>query len=194
MIPEKLSFFIAGHDGFPDTPPKHRNVVRLCDASSGETLKQARAPRNDSAQPVQWDLSEQKGKLGYIELVDADDGPSYAWIAAGRFSPSVVPLPSIDPNQVAKRQQSAAELAQSLVLTNLEPKLLALVSTPATDLPTRALAARALLAINPDETLVALSPLLSDPAIPEVLRESISGALVARDSKRTSAVLTEALR
>src|SRR5256885_14876153 len=28
-IPAKLSFFLAGHDGYPDKPPQKKNVVRL---------------------------------------------------------------------------------------------------------------------------------------------------------------------
>src|SRR5260370_11845182 len=107
----KLSFFLAGHDGFPDQPARKKNAVRLRAAETQEILAETYAPRNDLAQRVTWDLGARAGRPGYLELTDADNGGAYAWIAIGRFDPPVVTVPQLNPSQVAQSQQSAADLA-----------------------------------------------------------------------------------
>src|SRR5437667_453788 len=67
IIPEKLSFFMAGHDGSPDKPPRKKNLVRLRDARTQEVLARSAPPRNDTAQPFSWDLSKFAGRKGYLE-------------------------------------------------------------------------------------------------------------------------------
>ncbi|HZV36295.1 MAG TPA: hypothetical protein VFB72_17090, partial [Verrucomicrobiae bacterium] len=74
--PPKLTFWVAGHDGPPDKPAQKKNVVRLRDADTGEVLKESFAPRNDTAQKVEWDLSapaEHHQKV-YLEITDGDNG------------------------------------------------------------------------------------------------------------------------
>jgi hypothetical protein len=56
-IPARLSFFMAGHDGSPDKPPRKKNLVRLRDAATQQVLAHSAPPRNDLAQPFTWDLS-----------------------------------------------------------------------------------------------------------------------------------------
>ena len=56
-------------------------------------------------------------------LGDGQDGSGYAWLAFGRFDPPVVKLPSVGPDVIRTRQQSAAEIAGSLHLTALENRL-----------------------------------------------------------------------
>ena len=84
-LPEKLSFWCAGHIGLP---PKvlDFNYIRLRAAGSDELLAESRPPRNDLAQKIEWDLAGHKGKKGYVEIIDADAGGAYAWLAVGRFS------------------------------------------------------------------------------------------------------------
>ena len=67
-------------------------------AGGHNEIARAYPPRNDVAKPVHWDLSASAGKPVQIELVDGDAGSAYAWMAAGRFEPAVVPidLPSDD--------------------------------------------------------------------------------------------------
>src|SRR5205814_6945904 len=76
-IPPQLSFFLAGHDGFPGKPINKKNLVRLCLASDHSVLAQTPPPRKDVAQEIRWDLSKHEGKKGYIELIDADDAGAY---------------------------------------------------------------------------------------------------------------------
>src|SRR5262249_18636839 len=122
-IPQKLSFFMAGHDGRPAKPPQGKNFVRLVDADARETLLQTGPPRNDVAQAFSWDLSKWAGKQGAIEVVDGDAGDAYAWLAVGRFEPAVVSVPKASPSQVDKWQQSAADMVGSLHFEKFEPRL-----------------------------------------------------------------------
>ena len=78
-IPDHLDFFIAGHDGFPGQPgSRKRNVFRLRLALGSRVLAEAAPPRNDLAQPVNWNLSAHAGEEGYLEIVDGDNGTAYA--------------------------------------------------------------------------------------------------------------------
>src|SRR5581483_9229346 len=110
-VPNNLTFYLAGHDGYPDKPAMGKNLVRIIDARTHEVIYSTPAPRNDTAQRIRWKLQEYVGKNAYIEIVDGDNEGAFAWLAVGRFKPEVVPLPGVDPSQTDHRQQWAAELA-----------------------------------------------------------------------------------
>jgi len=90
--PTVLRFYLCGHNSEPGTDPR-KNLVRLRDAASNEALAQAAPPQSDTARQVSWDLAKLQGRKVFIELVDGDNAGAYAWIAAGRFEPAVVPQP-----------------------------------------------------------------------------------------------------
>ncbi len=192
-IPAKLSFFIAGHDGSPDKPAQKKNFICLRAAGTRGILAQTFPPCNDTAQSFSWNLSRYAGKSGYLEIVDGDNGSAFAWLAVGRFDPSVVTLPTLNPSQVAQRQQSAAELARTMSLTKLEPQLAKLLTADTTDLETRAVLARTLVAFNPNENAAALATVIGDPALAHDLRQQISRNLVSRNSADLQTVLLEAM-
>ena len=121
--PEQMSFYIAGHDGYPDKPRQKKNGLRLVDSISGEVLQQVYAPRNDTAQPCTWDLLEFTGRNVFLEIVDADEGAAYAWLALGRFKPEVIPFPESSPNEEGKRLVTAAQLVGELRLPQYIPNL-----------------------------------------------------------------------
>ena len=50
-LPAKLSFWCAGHIGFPNKPVVDKNYIRLRDASTNELLAESRPPRNVRLQP-----------------------------------------------------------------------------------------------------------------------------------------------
>lgn len=193
-VPESLAFYTAGHLGFPNRPPLPHNVIRLRDAETHEILAEAQPPRNDTAQRVAWDLRQHTGRRAYLEIVDGDDGGGYAWLAVGRFEPSVVPLPKVDPSLIARRQRAAAEIAANFQLANMQPQLAAVLTGPTTDLSVRATAARALVAFQPDSRLAALAALVAELAVPTALRERISQVIVTRHPEMLEAVLAEAVR
>ncbi|MEY2429117.1 MAG: hypothetical protein QOJ40_2002, partial [Verrucomicrobiota bacterium] len=194
IIPARLSFFLAGHDGSPDRPPTKKNVIRLRSAANQEVLMRAVPPRNDIAQPIHWDLSKHAGEQGYLEIVDGNAGHSYAWLAVGRFNPAVVPLPKIIPNQLDKRQLAAAELAGTLHLAKLEPKLNELLSDKNADADARATAAKALTCLNADAHLPSFNQIISNPEEPMKLREKIGAMLGEMNSAPARTILLEALK
>src|SRR5262249_50879552 len=122
-IPAKLSFFIAGQDGVPEKPHQKKNLVRLLDENTHSVIKEQYVPRNDTAQHISWDLSTNAGKQGYLEIVDHNTGASWAWIAAGRFEPEVVPMPATEPRMLEQRKIMLAEMVRDFKLDGYEPQL-----------------------------------------------------------------------
>ena len=192
-IPENLTFWLAGHDGDPARPLGKKNFVRLIDAATDKAIKVARPFRNDIAQKVTWNLKEVAGKKGYIEIVDGNRGHSYAWLAAGRFSPEVVPMPAVIPNQVDLRQKSAAELAGQLKIANLEKPLADLFADDGANEAARAAAARALMILNPTQHASEVAKVVQDPTEPQKLREECAKDLGESKSADADAIIIAAL-
>lgn len=192
-IPAQFAFFMAGHDGYPDKAPQKKNGIRLR-AMNGDVLAESWPPRNDLAQPFSWDLQAHAGERGYLEIIDGDNAGAYAWLAVGRFTPSVVSMPAFSPNQFSQRLQTAAELARSLHLKNLAADFGDLLLRPGLDLNTRGAAARTLAELDPNDNVVALAPLAGDASVPAVLREQIAQVLVNRSTHDSALVLVEAFR
>jgi putative heme-binding domain-containing protein len=192
-IPAQLSFWFAGHDGYPTKPAQKKNSVRLRTAQ-GEICAQAVPPRNDTAQKITWDLSAYAGKQGYLEATDGDTGDAYAWIAFGRLEPEVIPIPVLSPNTAGQRQQAAAELAARLRLTALEAPLHQILVSKTTDPETRAVVARSLVALNPSTPFAPLAPLLGDPALTLALRLRLGEALTEKNPDTARNILDELLR
>jgi putative heme-binding domain-containing protein len=193
-IPEKLSFFMAGHDGRPAKPPQGKNLIRLIEADTHETLIQAGPPRNDVAQAFSWDLSKWAGKQGEIDIVDGDSGDAYAWLAVGRFEPAVVSVPKVSPSQVDKLQQSAAEIAGSLHFEKYEPKLVELLADRNADTDARAAAAKALSELSGPKHTDAFRKVVSSADEPNKLRGKVADLLGQINSPEAKATIVEALR
>ena len=182
-IPEKLTFFIAGHDGFPDKPRKRKNLVRLRHAETDALIAEAFAPRHDTAHRFEWDLKAhaQPGEKARLEIVDGDNGSAYAWIAAGRFNPPVIQLPRINPAKVLERQRLAAGLIGTMPLRDLADELEKLLASETTAPEARAEAAKSMVALNPSPGLRALAPLIGDNTVPDALQSRVARAIATRD-------------
>jgi putative heme-binding domain-containing protein len=174
-IPEKLSFWCAGHSGAPGKPLNNGNYVRLLDSKTHEVLAESRPPRNDTARRYEWELSAHAGKLGYIELVDGDAGNAYAWLAVGRFS-----LAALNPTDESRKQQLAAEIVGKLKLAAFRPHLASLLASPQTDATARTAMAQALVALDPDARASALAAALADASLPDVSRPRIGYAITVK--------------
>ncbi len=87
VAPSQITFWLAGHNGFPDQEDHRKNKVRLVDAITGETIHEAYPPRSDVAIPIRWDTSSLGGRRVQIECIDGDAGRAYAWLAVGQFEP-----------------------------------------------------------------------------------------------------------
>jgi putative heme-binding domain-containing protein len=193
-IPEKLSFFVAGHDGRPARPPRGKNLIRLVDADTHETLIQTGPPRNDVAQAFSWDLAKWAGKQGEIEVVDGDAGDAFAWLAVGRFEPAVVSVPKVSPSQGDKLQQSAAELAGALHFEKYEPKLAELLVDENSDADARAAAAKALSELSGPKHLDEFRKVVSNANEPNKLRGKVAEVLGQINSPEAKSTIVEALR
>jgi len=193
VIPARLVFWFAGHDGYPGKPPQRKNFIRLR-TIQGDLCAEAQPPRHDLAQKITWDLSAYAGRQGYLEATDGDTGDAYAWIAFGRLDPAVVPLPALSPNLASQRQQAAAELAAQLRLTSLEPALHQILVSKSTDPDTRAVVARSVVTLNPSTPFAPLAPLLGDAALTAGLRQRLGDALTEKDPANARSILVELLR
>lgn len=173
--PAQIRFHVCGHDGMPDQPAGRRNRVRLVEAGpNGKVLHEAFAPRNDTAREITWELGERAGTQVVLEVVDADSGPSYAWIAFGRVEPASVPSPTLTPLMVVQRQIASAELVQAAGLDDLRPAMRALAQDSSADPGARAAAARAL---EPDALLRAAADLVADSSQPAAWRSRTADVL-----------------
>ena len=142
-LPEKLSFWCAGHHGVAGAKGNDLNKILLRDAETKEVLMDARPPRNDVAQKIEWDLKKFAGKKGYVELVDGDTGTGYAWLAVGRFSVAALnPLPHV------ANQTAGAELVAKFKLTGLRSRLAEILASEKTDHAVRAAAGQAFVALE----------------------------------------------
>ncbi len=116
--PESLTFWIVGHNGFPNEANKQANRCELVAADSGAVLKTAFPPRSDVAQPIRWELSDHLGKPVFVRCVDADNANAYAWIGVGRFS-----HPSLNADDRINELRQALQLIARYSLRNLAPQL-----------------------------------------------------------------------
>ncbi len=110
-LPPTLSFWLAGHRGFPTATPHEKNFVRLVNADTGHEIALAFPPRHNTAIRITWQTGKMPAKRGYLELVDGDDRAAYAWLAAGGFEPAVVGIPDLGSPAYDKRIRHAADLA-----------------------------------------------------------------------------------
>jgi len=190
--PRQLTFWMAGHDGFPDKPLQKKNFVELKD-SSGAVLMRAAAPRNDTAQKITWDLAAHEGKQVYVDLVDGDTAGAYAWLAVGRFQPAAVTMPKTTPKLIDERLQTAAQLALATRDRALESPLATALRMPA-GADARASIATTLLAMNAKAHLAACGEIVSDVTAPSVLRQKVAQAIADSNSADGRDLLLNVLR
>lgn len=192
-LPNKFSFFLAGHAGFPDKPMNRLNFVQLRLVKSGKTIARQYPPRNDTAQPVEWDTSQWAGKSAVIELVDQDTATAYAWLAAGRFS-----VPGLNPSRKLKDRLLALDVIKRFRLNKFVPRLMMILdSTSSRKL--RARSAECLLQIRPareqgQSILSATAWMLSLNSIGEEETDSIVRALKENNVSQARNLLEEFVR
>ena len=198
FAPPRLTFWMAGHDGYPDKPLQKKNQVRLRDAVTLEILLIAAAPRNDTAQRVVWDLSAYVGKelVGrevFLELVDGDTAGAYAWLAVGRFDPAVVALPKMTPKLIDERLTVAAQIALATRDASLEAPLAVALKIPA-GVEARGSVGGTLLALNTKRYLRAVGEIMNDASAPDALRQRIAQAIAEANTDDGRALLVGALQ
>jgi putative heme-binding domain-containing protein len=151
IAPHELSFYLAGHDGFPAQPLQQQNFVRLLDAGTQLPLRVANAPRNDTAQLVRWDLADVADRSVVLEVTDGDAATAYAWLAVGRFT-----YGPLNPSLHDREVQQGCELVGQFGLAECEPQLVALLESRSTALESQRAVVETLLSVHPDVRLTAV--------------------------------------
>ena len=118
----ELSFYMAGHDGFPDRPANQENLVRLRDTTTHDILQTWYPPRNDTAHQFTWKPNDQTARSVYVEIVDGDDAIAFAWLAVGRFS-----VDGLNPNDQDVNVWKGIELIGDMKLASMRSILVQLL-------------------------------------------------------------------
>ncbi|MBI1841503.1 MAG: c-type cytochrome [Verrucomicrobia bacterium] len=200
--PDRLHFWLAGHDGPPRNPPQRLNRIRLCLHPSGRVLIETPAPRSSKAVGIDWNLSEFKGADVYIEAIDGDDSSEFAWIAFGGFEPN---LPALEASEFSPRQfidwiTAASDIATRVEMRGLSPTLGALLdfaSAPAAvmgDPECVGAVARAWLTLAPSEAMARLSGALKDPRTSGYFRERVASLLASRNDALAQQAVLDAMK
>ncbi len=123
--PEKLSFWICGHRGFPKEPAHKRNLVSLILVETGEELFTAYPPRSDVCQKVEWAMGNHQGRKVQLEIIDGDSGKAFAWIGIARIEPaSLINVDSFAQSEARSNAlRNLAELLQHNAPVGLREKL-----------------------------------------------------------------------
>ena len=201
-LPEKLTFWYCGHDGFPDQPMKSVNLIRLRDAATGAVLASAPAPRHDAARLVTWELTGHKGTSVVVEAVDGDTGGAYAWIAFGDFEPQ---LSQLRPSEFSPRRMrdwfaAATDTAVRLQMKDTAPVFAHAIAPRPTlrlndgDIESFAGLARAWVTLAPAEAVPALASALTTNYGPASYREAVADVLSGQNTPAAQAAVVVALK
>ncbi len=193
VIPDSFTFWMCGHNGLPGTNPPPVNHVRLKLAETGEVIAREIPPRNDVAREYTWDLKKWAGQKAVLEAVDADVGPSYAWLAVGRFSPAVVVSPASGLSFTDAATTMAVQIADQLKLEPLGKPVLNLLKDSHAELPNRIAAATASLNLQPNDGIAVLGQIVQNPEEPAALRTQAAQLLGAVNSQDSRMALANAL-
>lgn len=194
-IPAKLEFYVAGHVGFPKQQDNGLNYVQLKRSKDGTVIKRVSAPRNDLAQKISWDLKAAAGEEGFLEIVDSDTGKAYAWLAVGRFEPSVVEVPPVGLSTQSRRISAAAQLAQDFRIKAAREPLAKLLVSPRLSSDVRTQLAQALMTLDGTDEFRPLFVVASgSDGLGDSLQSKTVQALVARDTDQVDSLLKQALK
>lgn len=178
--PNKLSFYLCGHRGFPKSKAHDRNRVRLRDAANGQTLREEFPPRHDTARLIEWELAEFSGRPVYFEVMDSDSDSAYAWLAFGRFSPALPELTLQDPRATAERYLIVFELADSLKGKALREPIRTIIAAEHFDLIVRSQAAAALAHLTGGGLANSLAQIIGNPSLTDTVRKTATTTLLAK--------------
>jgi putative heme-binding domain-containing protein len=200
-LPAKLSFWLCGHDGFPDKPAGNQNLIRLRLQGSGQILASAPAPRNDTARRITWELPQYAGQPAFVEAIDGDEGRAYAWIAFGDFEPE---LSQLRPSEFSPRKMrdwfaAATDSAVRLQMKESAPVFAHFLSprrnASLSESDTEAFAnlSRAWVALEPAQAVPVLASALATNYGTAAYREAVASVLAGQNAPAAqSAVLAAA--
>jgi putative heme-binding domain-containing protein len=192
MIPPRLTFWLCGHNGPPNGPDTQKSFARLI-LSDGTEVARSYPPRNDVAQPYEWDLSRYAGSNGVLELVDGDAGDAYCWIAIARISAPVPDLPDYPTVDRDTARADAVRLAGELRIEALAESIQQ-IAVGNGDAALRLVASEALAALRPADAILPLNGLLGDANATTAARQRAAELLGAIDRSDAATALLASLR
>lgn len=187
-VSDTFRFFTAGHIGPPNKPVVARSFIRLREAESHQILYESTPPRNDIAQPIEWNTSSHNGKRVYVEIVDGDTRGAYAWLAVGRFSES-----RLNPSNASEDRRRAAELFGAFRLQKLRLEFENLLRNEAGDPATDRAVLVALGQLAHSTRMSACGEALSLPARNDAFRKLVVEAAFSGDKAMDKALETAML-
>jgi putative heme-binding domain-containing protein len=201
-LPAKLTFWLCGHDGFPDKPAANQNFIRLRLQNRGQILTTVPAPRNDIARRITWEFPQHAGQRAFVEAVDGDEGRAYAWIAFGGFEPELSQLrPSeFSPRKMRDWLAAATDSAVRLQMKESAPVFAHFLSPQPnmrmgeSDAEAFANLARAWVALDPNKALPILSSALVTNYGPPSYREAVAGVLAGQNAPAAQAAVLAAAK
>ena len=179
-LPAKLSFYLCGHLGYPGKPADKRNYVALR-LANGKEIARAVPPRSDVARRVEWELPEHVGKQVYIDVVDQNDLPAFAWLAVSRFDIPTLRLPQIGRRENSLRMNTATQVAAVFRLTELSDDLLAIATDAENDAQLRLPAARAYARLQGSELQHAIVGVAAEKRVSDAWRRRLIDAAIGSD-------------
>jgi putative membrane-bound dehydrogenase-like protein len=129
--PAKLTLWLSGHRGFPTAKPHDKNLVRIVEAQTGQTLASAFPPRHNDGRRTEFDISKHTGKRVRLEIIDGDNGKAYAWLGITRIEPAVVSVNDFQSDDTTREslktlatmlQHSAPAALREKLATYLPPR------------------------------------------------------------------------
>lgn len=182
----EFSFYMAGHDGFPEDPAGEKNLVRLRDAVSHEILQSWSPPRNDTA--VRFTAAGDAGRSVYVEIVDGDNASAYAWLAVGRFS-----VQALNPDIHYEDVQRGVALISDMKLDELRPVLVQLLRQNFDNADYASEVAAALAAMQQSPLQKALAAAMSVSGVSVVQRQQLGDAVID-ENDNVGGLLGQAMR
>ena len=182
-------FYMAGHDGVPSKAPNQKNFVRLRSAATHETLQTWYPPRNDTAQKFEWVPEAARPIRVYVEIVDGDTEPAFAWLAVGRFSVS-----GLNPGASAGQQRKGVSLISDFQLTELRPIVVELLRRSETDVEAATLLSQTLAKMQPDSRLYALAAAVATQGTTLQQRTAVFGDLISGADSQTPELIASIMK
>ncbi|WP_083925393.1 PVC-type heme-binding CxxCH protein [Flexithrix dorotheae] len=194
-IPEKLSFYLAGHKNKANpnqevSPSKNQVILKL--AQTGQIIEVVEIEKENAGETVILNTGDYAGEIGYLEVTDGSDERG-EFIAIGEFSPDVLKLPAQDLAQMAERQIFACNLAEEYNFSSLFSSLNQLLSSETSDILARAKAGEALLKIKARAAYPLFEQIAMDSLENQLLKQKLLVALGDDSSAQALSILERVL-
>ena len=174
-IPSELNFCLVGHkkpplEGEESSPVSNKVQLRM--SESHDVIFEEDVPDEITKKQVQWRLDTHQGKKGYLIIIDGS-ATRREYIGIGNLSPSLIPIPDSNPDQICKRQMFACKIAQKFKVQQFKQPLSNLTESNNVDINVRASALSALLVIQPDAGINYAGKILKDREEHPLLQQQI---------------------